>query len=144
MTRSKGGKRRSRWLLGLKPGLLFPIKYQVVFGLSGLLCTVHCAFCPFFADGLLSVSLVLAGFGDQPTPQQLHMQNRYKEDLKRQVSPGLQPLVEASHCLHANGGNKSNNVTPFSLYLNTSASPERFEEVVNELQMSHGLFLTNR
>ena len=90
--RRKAFRREMGTLLGLKPGLLFPIKYQVVFGLSGLLCTVHCAFCPFFADRFLSVSLVLAGFGDQPTPQQLHMQSRYKEDLKRQVSPGLQPF----------------------------------------------------
>ena len=128
-------------LPGLKPGLLFPIKYQVVFSLSGFLCTLHLGL--FFLDRFLSVSLVLAGFGDQPTPQQLHMQSRYKEDLQRQVSPGLQPLVEAHLCLDANGGHKSNHVSLFIMSKYFSI-PEHFKEVVNELQMSHDLFLTDR
>lgn len=69
-----------------------PLSHQISGSVQSLWVIVYCVFWPFFVDRFLSVSLVLAGFGDQPTPQQLHMQSRYKEDLKRQVSPGLQPF----------------------------------------------------
>lgn len=100
----------------LKSGLPFPIDYQVVLSLSGWTgscCLVYfsvlCIVCTpytllFFKDRLLSVSLVLAGFGDQPTPQQLHTQDRYKEELKQQVGSGPQPLIYAGNCLDVNGG----------------------------------------
>lgn len=54
-----------------------------------------------FQLGQLDFSfLVLAGFNNQP--EQLHKRDRYKEDLKQQVSPG--PPVQANElqCLTSN------------------------------------------
>ncbi|XP_059182691.1 centrosome and spindle pole-associated protein 1 isoform X2 [Centropristis striata] len=36
----------------------------------------------------------LSGFSDQPTPQQLHVQDRYKEELKRQIEEKKQKQIE--------------------------------------------------
>ncbi|KAA8580783.1 hypothetical protein FQN60_013741 [Etheostoma spectabile] len=36
----------------------------------------------------------LVSFNDQPTPQQLHMQNRYKEELKQQIEEKKKKLTE--------------------------------------------------
>ncbi|XP_032360326.1 centrosome and spindle pole-associated protein 1 isoform X2 [Etheostoma spectabile] len=40
------------------------------------------------------ISHRLSGFNDQPTPQQLHMQNRYKEELKQQIEEKKKKLTE--------------------------------------------------
>lgn len=88
-------------LLELKPQLPFPINLQVAFSLFGCQSCGKLSpviFCMFSVDGLLSVSLVLAGFNHQPITQQLHMQDRYKEDLKQQVSPGPQPSLYVGNC----------------------------------------------
>lgn len=46
-----------------------------------------------FTDRFLCVSLVLAGFTDLTTPQQLHRHDTYKEALKQQVSLGPQLTI---------------------------------------------------
>lgn len=56
---------------------------------------------PFFRVELPSALLVLEGFSDQPTPQQLDMQERYKEALKQQVGPRCQSSVYEGNGLDA-------------------------------------------
>lgn len=82
----------------LKPGLASPIDCQVVVSLWVTVCSVYIAL--LFAEiANYFVSLVLAGFSEQPTPQQLQMQDRYKEALKQQVSTRSQSFFNADNCL---------------------------------------------
>ncbi|XP_036934487.1 centrosome and spindle pole-associated protein 1 isoform X2 [Acanthopagrus latus] len=43
----------------------------------------------------------ISGFGDQPTPQQLHMQSRYKEDLQRQIEENKRKQEEERERMRA-------------------------------------------
>ncbi|XP_034415606.1 centrosome and spindle pole associated protein 1 [Cyclopterus lumpus] len=46
------------------------------------------------AEGRAPLSHRLPGFNDKPTPQQLHVQDRYKEDLKQQIEDNKQKQKE--------------------------------------------------
>ncbi|XP_068588339.1 centrosome and spindle pole-associated protein 1-like isoform X2 [Cebidichthys violaceus] len=45
-------------------------------------------------EGRAPISHRLSGFKDKPSPQQLHMQDRYKEDLKQQIEENKQKQTE--------------------------------------------------
>ncbi|XP_078137408.1 centrosome and spindle pole-associated protein 1 [Sander vitreus] len=45
-------------------------------------------------EARVPISHRLSGFNDQPTPQRLHMQDRYKEELKQQIEEKKKKLTE--------------------------------------------------
>ncbi|XP_030253670.1 centrosome and spindle pole-associated protein 1 isoform X2 [Sparus aurata] len=53
------------------------------------------------AEARAPLSHQISGFGDQPTPQQLHMQSRYKEDLKRQIEENKRKQEEERERMRA-------------------------------------------